>query len=189
MDTLIRFLPNIFTMLRLVLIIPIVWCILSQLYNLALLLFVMAGFTDLLDGYFARRHNCITRFGSIADPISDKILLLTSFLVFSLVALFPWWLFTLLIIRDIYILLGAISYHIVLGSYKITPHFSGKIYVFMQIVTVIVVLLFAAAWVDFFWLTMSFIALAMTTVMTVIIYSWIWWRRAYFALKECKKND
>jgi len=75
-----RQLPNLLTVLRLLLTIPIAWLLLAERHGQALGLFAVAGFTDALDGFLARRFKWITRLGSILDPIADKLLLVTSYL-------------------------------------------------------------------------------------------------------------
>ena len=68
--------PNLITMTRFVLVFPVLWALLRAEYGLALLIFVVAGITDGVDGYLARRFSWRSRFGSIADPLVDKFMLL-----------------------------------------------------------------------------------------------------------------
>jgi Phosphatidylglycerophosphate synthase len=70
--------PNLITALRFVLVIPISIYIYKENYFLALVLFIVAGISDGLDGYLARKFNWISEFGQIADPLADKCLILTT---------------------------------------------------------------------------------------------------------------
>jgi CDP-diacylglycerol--glycerol-3-phosphate 3-phosphatidyltransferase len=67
----------------------------------ALLMFLLASLTDILDGYIAKRHNQITVFGKLMDPIADKILVLSAFLAFVELGLIPAWLVVIIVFREI----------------------------------------------------------------------------------------
>ena len=110
-------LPNLLTIFRMVLIPVFVTMLFYQRFLLALGIFVLAGVTDGLDGLLARRFNQKSQLGTILDPIADKLLLVTSFIVLSLRAVFPQpvpnhlpipFLVTVAVIsRDIFIIVGA----------------------------------------------------------------------------------
>jgi cardiolipin synthase len=88
----VRWLPNILTLARLPLAAGVVWSILGGRYGLALLLLAIAGLSDSLDGYLARRLGATSRFGTLIDPVADKVLLVSTFLTLGLAGLLPMWL-------------------------------------------------------------------------------------------------
>lgn len=89
MSSRIATLPNLLTMLRMVLIPVFVSLLFYQRFYWALAVFVLAGVTDGLDGLLARRFNQKSQLGSILDPIADKLLLVTSFIVLALPSISP----------------------------------------------------------------------------------------------------
>ena len=92
-----RHLPNLLTLLRLLLTLPIAWLLLSERFAAALWLFAVAGASDALDGFLARRFGWVSRVGSVLDPLADKLLLVTSYVCLGLSQVLPWWL-TLLVL-------------------------------------------------------------------------------------------
>ena len=96
-------LPNIISFLRILLVAPIVWALLNHRYDLAVVLFVIAGISDGVDGYLAKRFGWESRFGGVLDAIADKLLLVSTFIVLWLLAVFPLWLVALIILRDLFI--------------------------------------------------------------------------------------
>ncbi|MDD3807527.1 MAG: CDP-diacylglycerol--glycerol-3-phosphate 3-phosphatidyltransferase [Candidatus Marinimicrobia bacterium] len=110
-----EFIPNILTLFR-VLITPVcLYFILSTgpYYNLyALILFIIASLTDLIDGWYARKYDVMTEFGKFLDPLADKILVMAMFIVFGLKDLAPWWMIGIILFRDIFItLLRSVMIH------------------------------------------------------------------------------
>ncbi|HEX2569016.1 MAG TPA: CDP-alcohol phosphatidyltransferase family protein [Polyangia bacterium] len=99
--------PNFFTLLRIVLIPLFGWLWWTGQYVEALGLYILAGLTDMLDGFLARYLDQRTRLGALLDPAADKLMLLISFLVASAVGAVPWWLAALVIGRDIFFSAGA----------------------------------------------------------------------------------
>ena len=87
--------------------IPFAWTLANDQYRSALVLFFVAAATDGLDGLLARVCNWKTRLGAIADPLADKLLMLTTFLMLSLTDVLPLWLFGLVLGRDLVIVGGA----------------------------------------------------------------------------------
>ncbi|MDD5581927.1 MAG: CDP-diacylglycerol--glycerol-3-phosphate 3-phosphatidyltransferase [Candidatus Marinimicrobia bacterium] len=110
-----EFIPNILTLFR-VLITPVcLYFILSTgpYYSLyALILFIIASLTDLIDGWYARKYDVMTEFGKFLDPLADKILVMAMFIVFGLKDLAPWWMIGIILFRDIFItLLRSVMIH------------------------------------------------------------------------------
>lgn len=101
---LFRNLPNLLTVLRLTLVPFVVRELWRGNYRLALVLLFVAGATDALDGYLARRFNWTSRFGAYLDPVGDKLLLVSVYLVLGLKDVVPRWLMWLVLGRDALIL-------------------------------------------------------------------------------------
>lgn len=142
--TLLRHLPNLITVVRLLLVGPVVWMLVRGEYLWALGLFLVAGLSDALDGLLARSFNWFSRFGAIADPIADKLLLVSTSITLGVVGLLPLWLVALLMVRDLVILAGAITYHVLIGPYAMAPSILGKLCTFTQIAYVLMVISHAA---------------------------------------------
>jgi len=137
-------LPNLLTLLRLLLVPPVAWLILSGTYGAALLLFVLAAVSDALDGFLARRFGWSSRLGALLDPLADKLLLVVSCVCLSLAGLIPGWLALLVLARDLLIVAGSFCYRWRVGSLEIRPSRLGKLSTFLQSALVSVALLQAA---------------------------------------------
>jgi cardiolipin synthase (CMP-forming) len=146
--------PNLLTVFRMVLIPVFVSLLFYQRFILALTVFVLAGITDGLDGLLARRFDQKSQLGTILDPIADKLMLVTAFVVLSLRAVFPqplpphlpvpFWVTVAVISRDVFILVGAAAINIVTGFRRFRPSLLGKINTTVQIVA-IAAIMFAAS--------------------------------------------
>lgn len=135
-------LPNILTVLRLVLTVALI--VVLQQPGLAaklaaLALFSAAAFTDFYDGYYARKHGIITNFGKIMDPIADKFLMLSAFFVFMVMVIMPEWMFYCIAVREIGITafrFAAMKYNKFLPAEKM-----GKYKTVLQVVLIFVILI------------------------------------------------
>jgi cardiolipin synthase len=154
MSSRIATLPNLLTMLRMVMIPFFVSLLFYQRFYWALAVFILAGITDGLDGLFARRFDQKSQLGSILDPIADKLLLVTSFIVLSLPSIspqqpppshlpVPFWVTTAVISRDVFILVGAAAINIVTGFRRFRPSLLGKLNTVVQILAVVAILIAA----------------------------------------------
>ena len=133
-------LPNLFTLARLVLAPFIASDILRGHYSRAIILLFAAGFTDVIDGYLARRLKASTPAGAYFDPIADKILLSVIYVSLGLAAAMPWWMVGVVFGRDILILAMA-AYGLWFTSLrKFPPSVWGKISTFFQIAAALVVM-------------------------------------------------
>lgn len=119
----------------------------AYLYSVSVFIFVLACFTDGLDGYLARRWNQITDFGTYIDPIADKLLLLSGFLSLSFMShlpdamRIPAWVTIPVVTRDIVILVGSTMIFITTGTLKAQPLFIGKVTTVVQMATLFMALL------------------------------------------------
>lgn len=129
----LRYLPNSLTILRLLLALPMGVLILRRDFDLALAVGLLAGITDALDGFAARRLQAFSRFGAALDPIADKILITVIFLSFAQLELIPWYLALTVIIRDLAIVIGATCYHWLIGPFEFAATRLSKANMFVQI--------------------------------------------------------
>jgi len=132
--------PNLLSSLRIALIIPVVWSLLTGHTLVALILFAIAGLTDSLDGWLARREHWETNVGGILDAVADKLLLVSVYLCLWWLDHIPTWLIALLFGRDLLISLGSLWYHTRLGKFEAAPTPTGKLHTLFQICLVIVIL-------------------------------------------------
>ena len=135
-------LPNAFTFLRVLLLPVSLWCILEQHFSWALGLLMIGGASDFLDGYLARKLNQTSNFGQYLDPIADKLLLSSSFLVLSLSEeQIPWVVTGLVLARDVAIIITAVVLVLSTNVRKFPPNQLGKWNTFVQLGAVYFVLL------------------------------------------------
>ncbi|HZE70289.1 MAG TPA: CDP-alcohol phosphatidyltransferase family protein [Pyrinomonadaceae bacterium] len=147
-------LPNILTIFRMVLIPVFVTLVFYQRFPWALAVFVVAGVTDFFDGLLARRFDQRSSLGTILDPVADKLMMVTAFVVLSLRSVYPhpipphlpvpFWVTVTVISRDVFIVVGAAAINIMTGFRGFRPSWLGKISTTVQIVA-IAAILFAAS--------------------------------------------
>jgi len=146
--------PNMLTIFRMVLIPVFVTLVFYQRFLLALTVFVVAGITDGLDGLLARRFDQRSQLGTILDPIADKLMLVTAFVVLSMRSVFPqpvpnhlpipFWVTVAVISRDVFIVVGAAAINIMTGFRGFRPSWLGKLNTTVQIIA-IAIIMFAAS--------------------------------------------
>lgn len=139
-----RQLPNVLTLVRIFLVIPIALELHTGHYRNAIGLFLVAGVTDALDGFLARRFNWRTRFGALADPLADKLFLVTTFVILTLSDRVPLWLMVVALGRDLWIVTGVLLYRLMRGEFEIRPSVWGKLSTFTQIAYLATVIVHAA---------------------------------------------
>lgn len=137
----LRSTPNLLTLLRLFFIPFIIIAIVDRQPRLALGLFLVAGLTDALDGLLARALHQRTRLGQYLDPIADKLLLSSLFLVFSLTGRVPWRITVLVFSRDILILIVGAVLYMTNTARDLQPSILGKVATAIQVLTLGFVLL------------------------------------------------
>jgi cardiolipin synthase len=136
--------PNQITFLRLGFL-PLFLILMSyERYKWALLVLVVAGFSDGIDGLIARKFNQRSSLGAYLDPIADKLLLSSSFVVLAFEKQIAWWLTILVLSRDVLILIVAAVIILASGYRPFPPSIYGKFTTFSQIVLVFMVVLAAA---------------------------------------------
>jgi len=134
--------PNQLTLLRMMFVPFIVINMVEGHYLLALILFVLAGFSDGLDGLLARTLKQQTVLGQYLDPIADKLLLSTMFMVLSILHKIPWKFTVLVFSRDITILLASAVLYAIAGLRDFRPSIFGKANTFAQVAAIFFVLMF-----------------------------------------------
>ncbi len=184
-----RDLPNIISMLRVMLVWPVVLLLLHGDYGFALLLFAVAGISDGIDGFLAKHYGWESRLGSILDPIADKLLLVCSFIVLGYTGLLPIWLVIVVLLRDFVIMFGAVAYYLFIGNYAMEPSISSKINTFMEIVLVFVVIISQLIQLPESILQGLIGVTAVTILVSGLGYILVWSRRAILASRKNKEYD
>jgi cardiolipin synthase len=122
----VRNLPNLLTLTRILLLPFFVATLIYDQYQYALIIFIAASVTDILDGFIARITNQITDFGKILDPVADKFFLVTSFILMSNIGLIPMWLAIIVISKDLIVVTGSVILYFVTHKLNIEPSILGK---------------------------------------------------------------
>lgn len=139
-----HYLPNLISVLRMLLTVPIGYALLNTEYQLALVLFIVAIVSDGLDGWLARKYLWRSKVGAFLDPMADKLLITTVFIVFGYTEKVPFWLILLVILRDLLIIGSTLWYYLSAGPFKVVASNLGKIYTAL-VLSVITILLFSLA--------------------------------------------
>ena len=172
-------LPNLITTARALLIPVIAYALARRFFDVALVLFVLCAVGDLIDGMLARRWNQRTRFGAIADPVADKLTMLTVTLVLAADGLLPSWLAALVIARDVIIVFGAVAFHFLVHEFEMAPSRLSKLNTALEFGVLTAVLTDAAGIIELsLWLGPAYAALTGTILTSGLNYVWSWGRRA-----------
>ncbi len=133
--------PNTLTILRIALIPIFITAIIYGRYSYALYLFAIAAITDVLDGLIARMKNQKTKLGTFLDPLADKFLIVTSFIVLSVYGWIPTWLAITVISRDVIVVTGWFLLHFVTGTARVEPSPLGKATIWVESLLIAFILL------------------------------------------------
>jgi len=125
--------PNLITLARLLAVPVTVYLMVEEFYAPAFWLFVVAGISDAIDGYLAKRLDAESRIGAYLDPLADKALLVSVFVTLGILGHVPVWLVFLIVFRDLLIIGGAILFQTLTQSLKMSPLFISKINTTAQI--------------------------------------------------------
>lgn len=176
--------PNLLTALRVLLVLPAVWLMLEHRYGAALVVFGVAGLTDALDGFVARRFGWQSRLGATLDPLADKLLAVSAYLVLGAQGVLPAWLVALVLARDLVIVAGSVAYHLRVERFDATPSLLSKLNTFLQIVLVLTAMAAQVLAVPQAAVAALVWAVAATTLGSGIDYVWRWGRRARRLLRS-----
>ncbi len=176
----LRHIPNILTAFRFLLVPPVVVLMLKDEFMPALVLFAVAGFSDAVDGFLARRYHWTSRIGGLMDPLADKLLMVSSYLTLGWLGLIPAWLVALVILRDLVIVTGAVIYNARIEQVEATPSVVSKLNTLAQILLVLSVLFSqAVAALPGWWIDALIYGVLVTIVWSGAGYVWTWGRRAW----------
>ena len=147
--------PNILTLIRILLTPLFVISLLRGTYGFALFLFAIAAVSDALDGLLARWLNQRTLLGAYLDPIADKLLIAVSYITLAMKGVVPEWLTVLVISRDVLILVGILVFQMMVIELQIRPSIVSKCTTAVQLFTILVILLSPPALVltPLYWIT------------------------------------
>jgi len=173
-----RDIPNLISVVRILLVGPVVWLLLTQRFVPAVTVFVIAGLSDALDGYLAKRNGWQSRLGSIIDPLADKLLMVGAYLALGWLALLPIWLVAVVIARDLIIVGGAVFYHLRIARVEMAPTLISKANTLVQILLVLVVMIAQIHPLPDALLETLMGIVAATTAASGLTYIWTWARRA-----------
>ncbi len=132
-STVIASLPNLITFARLLSVPVAVWLILGQYYAVAFWLFVLAGISDAVDGFLAKRFRAESELGAYLDPLADKALLVSVFVTLGHAGVVESWLVILIVFRDLLIIGGALLYATMTHALRMQPLLISKLNTALQI--------------------------------------------------------
>jgi len=177
--------PNVITVIRILLVVPTAWLLWETRFLDALILMSIAGASDALDGWLARRFHWTSRFGAAMDPVADKLLVAVLFVVFTIQGHIPLWVAIIVLTRDFIIMAGAGVYRLLFERISFEPTFVSKANTAMQIIMLLMLLLSLCG---FGWLSnlsgllvdpFVFYILAVLGVSSGIDYVITWGQRAW----------
>jgi cardiolipin synthase len=176
--TSLRWLPNALSLARLLLVPLAIWQILEQRYDRAFIIFALAGVSDAVDGFLARRLDARTALGSVLDPVADKALLVSVYVTLGHAGLLPLWLVILVVFRDALIVLGVLLFHFAGQKIIMAPLQVSRINTVAQVVCAGWVMAATGFGIVPEPLTMMLIVLvALTTIASGAAYVAVWGRR------------
>jgi cardiolipin synthase len=142
--------PNVISMVRIVLIFVFTWLLVTEHDGWAIVALSAAGISDFLDGYLARRWGQVTKLGRVLDPTADRLLTFAVVLGLGIRGIIPWWLVGVLFARDIVVgiaLLWARSRHVDAPQVTMTGKWAtGLLYVFLPLAYLAVVAFPGSEW-------------------------------------------
>jgi cardiolipin synthase len=146
-------LPNFISLLRLLAAPFVAWLLYTRSYRVGLFVLLAAGLSDWLDGYTARKLHATDRLGKtraheqlgvVLDPLADKVLLVVVFIAMGLLGLLPFWLFMLVVGRDLVIVTGSLLLRLLRNRREFVPSLLGKVSTFFQILVALLAVVAAA---------------------------------------------
>lgn len=117
--------PNLLSFLRIALVPVFLWFLLDEFFSAAIIVLAVAGLTDFLDGFLARKLNQTTKLGKMLDPVADRLYIFATLLALSATGYVPWWLAGLVILRDVLMLI-SLPLLASVGYRSLPVHYLGK---------------------------------------------------------------
>lgn len=172
------YMPNLLTLARIAMVPWLIVLLQQQDFFWSLLVFIAAGISDGLDGYIAKKYNAITKLGILLDPLADKALLVSSYVMLAIMQIIPFWLVVVVVFRDIVIIVGYLLMEIFFDSVTIKPLIVSKFNTAVQI-TFVVMVLVSLAWKLEMSTLINFISylVFITSVVSGAAYVSIWFKK------------
>ncbi len=169
--------PNLITIIRFLLVPGVVYAMLSGRMDWAFAGFLVAGVSDGVDGFIARQFNQRSELGAYLDPVADKSLLVSVFVVLGIMGQLPLWLVIAAVTRDVLIIIAVLLSSVMARPVAMKPLMVSKANTALQIILVIVVLAELAYPADFGWATDTLVYLSgLLTVASAAAYLVAWLR-------------
>ena len=176
--------PNLISILRIVLVVPITIYLWQGNYLTALILFLIGGLSDGIDGFVARRFGWETELGVILDPMGDKLMMLSAYLLLGWHELLPWWFVSLVVFRDFMIVVGSLLYRHFIAEEKPMPLFISKLNTVFQILLVLLIMFSQVVNLSAIIIDSVFWLVAITTIFSGYAYVSEWGQRAWIIVKK-----
>jgi cardiolipin synthase len=171
--------PNAITLARVILVPVTAYFLIVGAYGVALIVFLAAAVTDLIDGLIARTFRLTSTLGATLDPIADKLNMFVATVLLAWQGLMPIWLAIAIVARDIVIVGGALAYRLALGHVEMTPTTLSKVNTFIEFTALLLVMATAAEVIDIgAWLSAVFLLVLATVLASGAQYVWVWGRKA-----------
>ncbi len=182
----LKYIPNMICVARILLVAPIVWALLEERYALALALSLVAGLSDALDGYLARRFDWRTRLGGLLDPAADKLLMFATFVTLTWMGWVPVWFTAIVIGRDLIIIGGTLVYQLTVAPIHGEPTQASKLNTVFQILFILLTI--SHAWLG--WPPMAVIRVLGVAILVTIAISTVQYVTTGFSRRrEAKQAD
>lgn len=180
--------PNILTILRFALIPVFAYFLCTRQYIAAMILFLSGGLTDVLDGYIARKYDLVTSWGKIADPLADKLMQFTAFVILSVVLkLIPVELLAVIIAKEILMGVGALVLY-KQKKYVVSANWYGKMSTVIFYLA-IVMLLFDNPFGRFTIFGLAFNQFFFILAVLVAVFAFIMYTGTYFKIKRQSSDE
>jgi cardiolipin synthase len=167
--------PNLITLGRIGLVPVLILAMHAGEAALALAVFLVAGVSDALDGFIAKRFHLESRLGAILDPAADKLLLVTAYVMLAMIGDIPFWLMLAVVCRDLFIVGGYLVYTSMYGPVRMRPSLLSKLNTFLQLALVFLVLARDALDLDIAaWIAVLVYAVLVSTIASGAHYLWSW---------------
>jgi len=169
--------PNSLTLLRILLVPVYIGLLVYEEFDQALIVLLVAGITDALDGTIARAANQKTRLGAFLDPLADKLLLTSGFITLSTIHVIPTWVTIVVVSRDVMLLLGTAVAQLTETEIDITPTFLGKGTTFLQLSYVLLVIFLSSRRIELHYLHPLLLGMVAFTLLSGLHYLYRGYRR------------
>lgn len=179
---------NLISIMRVMFVMPAIFCIMAQLYFLVAAIFIAAVITDLLDGIIARRTDSVTELGKIVDPLADKIFIGLVVITMAFYDLIPIWFIVIILVRDLVILAGGVWAKKKLGV-VLPSNYPGKIAVITIALTLFLIIIRAGISGDTSVLQQIIVILEWLSVALMALSLWVYGRRLAGLLAVARGND